>query len=175
MRTASWLRGSATIFLLLSLGTVSGCKTVSHAELGSFAIRTDSSRVMIFRGDTIYFARIGLTFVNPTAEPVSSAQCLPSLEKKINDKWIPFSFGVVLSCKERVVVFEPGSTHRVILAFFAPSHFAALMSASSAGSMDGPCRLRWSVVLGANALGKGARSFEVVSNEFSIEAPPPSF
>jgi hypothetical protein len=146
------------------------------------SLRADSGEVGVHRSGFAYIAKIGFTYINTTAKPVSKAGCgfppWPTLEKKVEGRWVLAYNPVYLLCLTRPdFMVRSGETFHAVFDFeaYEPGHrWAPTLDVSS---VDGIYRLRWDLVEGTDANNRDARIIRSTSNEFRMvlrAAPSPT-
>ena len=170
------------ILLLLLWTAIASCKSVStNAAEQQLVLRTDSASVTVQLHGDGYFGTIGFQLTNSSGSVVSQAGCggpnPPIVEKRENGEWIAAYYPIIAACLSVPdYTWDPGSTYhgRVDFAAFKPGKNKA--PELRVDSIAGVYRIHWSFTKGREATAKGAKRYDVVSNEFQIvvgsNAPP---
>ena len=181
----SVIRPAGACVTLSVAGTFSllACATLNPSrEAPTASLRADSAEVGVHRSDFAYIAKIGFTYVNTTAKPVSKAGCgfppWPSLEKKVEGRWVLAYNPAYLMCLTKPdFILRSGETYHAVFDFeaYEPGHrWAPTLDVSS---IDGVYRLRWDMAEGTDATDRSAKIVRSTSNEFRMvlrAAPSPT-
>jgi L,D-peptidoglycan transpeptidase YkuD (ErfK/YbiS/YcfS/YnhG family) len=157
--------------IIPAVALLTACHGINLSSRPSHAVLSVNPAVIYVQHRGIsYSADIPFVFVNTTANPISRAGCgvsLPSIEKKVGDRWILPYDRVELLCRT-IPDFSiaSGKSFSAVLKIiaFEPGHHSF---PDWRGTVDGIYRLRWDFAEGAAAV-KGARRIETVSNEFQM-------
>jgi hypothetical protein len=88
----------------------------------SAIFQTDSLEYVLTPTSVSYTATLAITFTNTTAQPVYFEGCGESIfftmEKLVDDTWVPGWAGVFPLCLSPPLVVAPGGTHVFTLRFF---------------------------------------------------------
>jgi hypothetical protein len=129
--------------------------------------------VTVFHRGDGYFANIGFTFVNNSGDVISQAGCgapgSPLVEKKVNGNWVAAYYPIYLLCLTKPdFTWEPGTRTAGTVTFsaFEPGHKKE--PTLRIDTIDGTYRLHWGFTKGRDAGAKGAKRYDVVSNEFQL-------
>jgi hypothetical protein len=160
--------------LALPLILLASCQSLrGHREPLFVPIHTDSADIGAEFHGNAYVAKIGFAFANNTGGPISRVGCgdpgWPEVEKKVNGRWVPVYYQIYLSCRTLPDFFlENGASYRQVVSFmaFEPGH--RIEPELLVDSIDGMYRLHWGFATGRVPDAKGARTVELISNEFRM-------
>jgi hypothetical protein len=163
-----------TLIAMFQVGSLFGCQTFPPQKQPlKVTLVTDSAEITAYFRNDIYVADIGFTLTNNTAGTISRAGCntpgWPTLEKKVNDRWVVGYFFISLMCRTIPdFSWDAGSQFHDVLKVRAAKPGTNTIPALAVEPIDGVYRLVWDFTEGREAEAKGARQIEVVSNEFHM-------
>jgi hypothetical protein len=166
------------VYLLFWFASLCACATAARAPRSeSLVLRTDSASVTVYHRGGGYFAKIGFTFINNSGSVISQAGCSgpgsPIIEKKVNGAWVAAYHPIYLLCRTYPdFTWEPGARVASRVDFAAFERGRNTEPSLRIDRIDGLYRLHWGFTKGRDAMAKGAKRYDVVSNEFQLILAP---
>jgi hypothetical protein len=165
---------SRAILLTIPFGLLAGCLTPPRKPADPpLVLRVESKIITVERHGDGYFGTIGFVFINNSGNVISQAGCRtpgsPLVEKRVNGEWVVAYYPIYFACRTRPdFTWEPRVRLRDTVRFFAFQGRRGAGPELRVDSVDGVYRLHWSFTEGRDATAKGAKRYDVVSNEFQL-------